>query len=164
MKTLFIVRHAKSSWKHEFLSDFERPLNKRGHNDAPMMAQVLHDRGVTVDYIRSSPANRALTTARLLAAGIGYALDHVETDEHMYGAGDRQLQQIVQAFPAAAQTGMVVGHNPGMMMLAERLAGFDEDNLPTCGIVCVTFDVDAWTDVAEGSGTLRYFEYPKKHY
>lgn len=164
MRTLYIVRHAKSSWKQEFLSDFERPLNKRGHNDAPMMAEILQKRGVTVDYVRCSPANRALTTARLLADGIGYARERIETDEQMYGAGDRQLLQIVRDLPPGARTAMIVGHNPGMMMLAERLAGFDEANLPTCGIVCVDLDIAAWSDAADGGGVLRYFEYPKKHY
>ncbi|MDT8322962.1 MAG: histidine phosphatase family protein [Bacteroidota bacterium] len=164
MKTLYIVRHAKSSWKHESLSDFERPLNKRGHHDAPMMATVLRERGVSVDYIRSSPANRALTTARLLAEGIGHDLEGIETDEQMYGAGDGQLLQIVRSLPGNARDAMIVGHNPGMMMLAERLAGFEVDNLPTCGIVCVDLDVTAWTAVQDGGGALRYFEYPRKHY
>ncbi|MCB2203960.1 histidine phosphatase family protein [bacterium] len=163
MKTLFIVRHAKSSWKQEFLTDFERPLNKRGHRDAPVMAAVLKERGVKPDYIRCSPANRALTTARLLAEGLGYDLDHIETDEHMYGAGDRQLKTIVQQLPDSAETAMIVGHNPGMMMLANRLAGFEEDNLPTCGIVCVRFEAETWSAVDDREGTIEYFEYPKKH-
>jgi phosphohistidine phosphatase len=164
MKTLYIVRHAKSSWKQDYLSDFERPLNKRGHGDAPIMGRVLRERGARVQYIRSSPANRALTTARILATELGCDLDCIETDEHMYGAGDRQLLDIVHAISDEVQDAMLVGHNPGMMMLAEHLSGFDEANLPTCGIVCVDFSVDAWRDASAATGTLRYFEYPKNHH
>jgi phosphohistidine phosphatase len=82
----------------------------------------------------------------------------------MYGASERQLLEIVHALPDSVQHAMVVGHNPGMMMLAERLSAFDESNLPTCGIVCIDFDIDAWANATAATGTLRYFEYPKIHH
>ena len=163
MKTLYITRHAKSSWKHEHLTDFERPLNKRGHHDAPMMGAILREHGADIRIIRSSPANRALTTARMIAAELGYPAENIETDERMYGAGSRELTAIVQMLPDSIDEAMIVGHNPTMMMLAEDLAGFDEDNLPTCGIVCADFDVKSWREVLPGKGEIRYFEFPKKH-
>jgi len=163
MKTLYIARHAKSSWKHGHLTDFERPLNKRGHSDAPMMGGILRERGANIRIIRSSPANRALTTARMIAEELGYPAENIETDERMYGAGSRELAAIVQMLPDDVDEAMVVGHNPAMMMLAEDLAGFDEDNLPTCGVVCVDFNVTSWRDALPGAGVIRYYEYPKKH-
>ena len=83
MKTLYIVRHAKSSWKQEYLTDFERPLNKRGHGDAPMIGRALVERGVRIGRIRCSPANRALTTARMLAVELGCSTECIETDDQM---------------------------------------------------------------------------------
>ncbi|MBN1448727.1 MAG: histidine phosphatase family protein [Bacteroidetes bacterium] len=163
MKTLYIVRHAKSSWKHETLTDFERPLNKRGRADAPLMGEILHTRGADVRIIRSSPANRALTTARLIAEGLDFPVENIETDERMYGAGDQQLLAMVRLFPDTTDEAMLVGHNPGMHFLAERLAGFTEDNLPTGAVVCVDFNVSSWSAVAPGMGSIRYVEYPKKH-
>lgn len=163
MKTLYITRHAKSSWKDEHITDFERPLNKRGRHDAPLMGEILRERDADVRVIRSSPANRALVTARMIAEELGYPVENIETDERMYGAGSRELTVIVQMLPDSVDEAMVVGHNPAMMMLAGDLAGFDEDNLPTCGIVCVDFDVTSWRDVCPGEGVIRYFEYPKMH-
>ena len=163
MKTLYITRHAKSSWKHAHITDFERPLNKRGHHDAPMMGGILRASGADIRIIRSSPANRAMTTARMIAEELGFPAENIETDERMYGAESRELAAIVQELPDSVDEVMIIGHNPGMMMLAERLAGFDEDNLPTCGIVCVDFDVKSWRDVGPGTGKIRYFEFPKRH-
>lgn len=163
MKTLYIVRHAKSSWKHDNLTDFERPLNKRGHGDAPMMGRILADLGTTIGLLRSSPANRALTTARMLAEELQFPLDSIETDEHMYGAGHKQLFEIVAGFPDDVSDAMIVGHNPGSQYLAEFLTDFNEENLPTCGIVCIDFDVEYWKDILPGSGSLQFFEYPRRH-
>ena len=163
MKTLYIVRHAKSSWKQKTVTDLERPLNKRGLGDAPRMGEILRERETDVRFIRSSPANRALTTAKLIATALGFPPEDIEIDERMYGAGDQQLLAIIRLFPDTVVEAMIVGHNPAMLFLAERLAGFTEDNLPTAGVVCVDFDVPSWSDVASGTGTLRFYEYPKKH-
>ena len=163
MKTLYIVRHAKSSWKHDNLTDFERPLNKRGHGDAPMMGRILAERGTTIGLLRSSPANLALTTARMLAQELDFPLDSIETDEGMYGASHRQLFETVRSFPDEVAQAMIVGHNPGSQLFAEYLTDFPESNLPTCGIVCIDFECDQWETIQPGSGTLRFYEYPRRH-
>jgi phosphohistidine phosphatase len=163
MKRLLMVRHAKSSWDEAYVSDFERPLNKRGRRDAPIMGAVLRDRNEDVQYIRSSPAVRALTTARLLAEVLSYPLANIVTDDSMYGASAMTLQSIIQSIPDTIDQAMLVGHNPGMHMLAEALVDFREVNLPTCGIVCAEFSTASWAQAGKGTGRLVYFDYPKAH-
>jgi phosphohistidine phosphatase len=163
VKTLYIVRHAKSSWDHDGISDFERPLNKRGHHDAPMMGAVLVGHGARPHLIRSSAAERAIHTARLLAGALSCSEEDIVADEGMYGAGPLELVDVIAGFPEDAREAMVVGHNPTMFMLAYRLGGFDAENLPTCGIVCIDFEMESWKDVRNVRGRIRYFEYPKKH-
>jgi phosphohistidine phosphatase len=161
MKTLYIVRHAKSSWDHEGLTDFERPLNKRGRNDAPLMGTVLKERGAQPAVIRTSAANRAATTARLLAEALDFPLERIEVDAGMYGAGPNDILQSIQQLPADAHEAMLVGHNPTMLMIAHRLGGFLGDNLPTCAIVCIDFYASSWNEAAATQGRIRYYEYPK---
>lgn len=163
MKTLYVVRHAKSSWDHEGITDFERPLNRRGRNDAPLMGRVLEELAAQPALIRASAAVRAITTARLIAEAMSLAPDEVVADSAMYGAGPLELLDMVSGFPDDVREAMLIGHNPTMHMLAYRLCGFEEDNLPTCGIVCIDFDMPTWADVHAVRGKLRYYEFPKKH-
>ncbi len=163
MKRLVMVRHAKSTWDEAYVSDFERPLNKRGRKDAPLIGRILKEQNIEVAYIRSSPAVRALTTARLLAEELSYPLAEIVADDTMYGASAVTLQSIVRQIPDQVQEAMIVGHNPGMHMLAEALVGFEESNLPTCGVVCAEFPVERWADVAPGTGRMKFYEYPKRH-
>ena len=163
MKKLYIVRHAKSTWDETYVSDFERPLNKRGRRDAPMMGRVLLDLGARVDFIRSSTAVRALTTARLLAEAMSFPLANIVAEDSMYGASASALLHGVKKLPDSAGEAMIVAHNPGVHMLAELLAGFPEANFPTCGIVCVELPIDRWQDSASGTGTMKFYEYPKRH-
>ncbi len=164
MKTLYIVRHAKSSWSHADLTDFERPLNARGHADAPRMGSTLNNLGAKPTIIRTSAANRAVTTARLLAGALQFPVEAIDVDASMYGAGPVEIIALIRELPDTATEVMFVGHNPTMHILAHRLAGFQGDNIPTCGVVCVDFDVEHWKDAAAEQGVLRYFEYPKKNH
>ena len=163
MKTLYLVRHAKSSWKNGAMSDFDRPLNKRGLRTAPFMGRLLKELGIEPDTIISSPANRALTTATILAGEIGFSREAIQTNDRIYGAGDGELHSIVNGLSPEYDCVMLIGHNPGMHMLAQRLAGFAGDNLPTAAIVVIEFDIDSWSDIGFGSGRIVRYEYPKKH-
>lgn len=163
MKTLYIARHAKSSWDHEGVSDFARPLNDRGHRDAPRMGIVLLGHGARPQLIRSSAAERAVTTARYLAEALDYPVEDIVIDREMYGAGPIELVDMIGGFPDTVDEAMLVGHNPTMHMLAYRLANFDAENLPTCGVVCVDLDAETWSAIRDVRGSIRYFEYPKKH-
>lgn len=162
MKELFLVRHAKSSWDDPTLSDFERPLNERGKRDAPFMGAHLADLGIKPDLIISSPAKRAKKTAKILAEALGYDLQKIEYKEAIYEASAQSLLYIVCQLPDSAKRVMIVGHNPGLTMLANILDDIVIDNIPTCGVVGVTFDTGSWSEACRMKGHTVMFDYPKK--
>lgn len=161
MKTLYINRHAKSSWDHPDLSDFDRPLNNRGLKDAPEMGTRLSDRNEGIQLFVSSPANRAITTARLMAKEIGYPLDKIQEVRDIYHASSRTLLDIVNRFDDKYNKIIIFGHNPGFTDLAENLTGEYLGNMPTCGICKIEFQVDSWMEVGFENGMMKYFDYPK---
>jgi len=161
MKRLFLIRHAKSSWGEPGLADFDRPLNKRGKYDVPRIGRRLKELGAIPDLIVSSPAKRAITTARRIADELGYDRNLIELKEILYGAVAEETLKIVRTTGAAHDSVMVFGHNPTMTGLINQLTDFRIDNVPTCGAFCATFDVKEWDDVREGEGDFVFFEYPK---
>lgn len=162
MKTLYIVRHAKSSWDFPHLEDIDRPLNKRGEKDAPKMARRLEDRGIFPDLMLSSPAKRALTTCQTIAEALDYPQKAIEISEKLYHAGEDGLLNVIQHIDNTWASLMIFGHNPGFTALATDLTDSYIDNIPTCGIVACTFEVDEWQAIAYGQGKLLFFDYPKK--
>jgi phosphohistidine phosphatase len=162
MKTLYLVRHAKSSWKHPELSDFERPLNKRGRNDAPKMGRRLSDMNIYPDIIISSPANRAATTARAIAETLGYPLSNIHYNDLIYEASVQVLYNILTDIEDTCSSTMLIGHNPGLTFLANSLANYPITNLPTCGIYAIDLPIASWREVAEDLGSMKFFDYPKK--
>jgi phosphohistidine phosphatase len=145
------------------MSDFERPLNRRGREDAPVMGALLHRLGIDPDIIITSPAKRALSTCRIVADALGFPPERITVDEHIYEAGARDLLRIVQSISDGYDSAMLVGHNPGLTLLAGELAPSDIDTIPTCGFLSMRLDVDRWGDVRENCGSVALFEYPKKH-
>ena len=162
MKTLTLVRHAKSSWNHPGLADFERPLNKRGERDAPRMGSRLAAQHIRPQIIVSSPAVRALTTAKVIASALGCQPAEIITDERVFHAYSDQLLDVIRGFDASFHHLMLVGHNPGLTDLVNQLAHAGISNIPTCGIVVIRFSVDRWRDVSDGAGEMLLFDYPKK--
>jgi len=153
-KILYLLRHAKSSWKDASLSDFDRPLNKRGKHDAPLMASLMQKRGIHPDIILSSPAKRAKKTARHFADLLGTEL---HLDERIYEASPSTLKRVLlEAFRSHDKV-MLVGHNPSLTMLCNTLCDCPIDNIPTAGIVGMEFASDDFD-----KGKLIFFEYPKK--
>jgi phosphohistidine phosphatase len=163
MKQLFICRHAKSSWKHPELTDFDRPLNNRGKEDTPKMGSILADKGVRPDLILTSPANRAKTTARIIADALNYPLADILEIAGIYLADTRTLINILSNFPNNINSIMIFGHNPGLTDLANLLGTFYIDNMPTCSIVALQFDMNDWSKLKSEKGDLIFFEYPKLH-
>ena len=163
MKTLTIIRHAKSSWKYPELADFDRPLNKRGKNDAPLTGRRLKEKRISPDLIITSPANRALTTAKIIAGEIGYAKKNLVSDKRVYMADSEDVVAILREVDNALKEVFIVGHNPTMTDLANDLTGEYIDNIPTCGIARLKLDIKSWKDLAPGKGKLSLFDYPKKH-
>jgi len=163
MKTLYLVRHAKSSWKYPNLDDFERPLNKRGRKNAPFMGKILKKLNVAPDLIISSPANRAAMTARIIAAKINYPLEKIRYSETIYEFSEDALIHVIKQLDNSVNKAMVVGHNPAINGLANYIGDQPISNVPTCGIYCVDLDISSWVKICENCGKLIFFEFPKKH-
>lgn len=160
MKTLFLVRHAKSDW-HQNLPDFDRPLNKRGIKDAPLMAQRLLDHGSNPQLLISSPANRALTTARAFAHVWHYPVQNIQEQPSIYEAHHLDLLQVINAISNDFQSVALFGHNPGISLFAHYLCADAYMDFPTAAIMCLTFDTDNWTEISSNTATLAWFSYPK---
>lgn len=163
MKTLYLVRHAKSSWKYSNLDDFERPLNKRGRKSAPLMGTILKRLHVLPDLILSSPANRAAMTARIIAGKINYPLEKIHYSEIIYESNAKTLIDIVRHIDDVVTKAMLVGHNPGITELANDIGDKSISNIPTSGVFAAELDIPSWAKMTGRCGRLIFFEYPKKH-
>jgi phosphohistidine phosphatase len=155
-KTLYIARHAKSSWNDMSLSDFERSLNARGKRDAPFMANLLKEKDILPDLILSSPAKRAKKTAKHYHETLGTKL---RFDERIYEASTMSLYHLVKEALQSVDSVMIVGHNPGLTALNDMLSDKSIYNIPTAGIVGIVFE----DEIAAHQGKQLIFEYPKKY-
>ena len=162
MKTLILIRHAKSSWKNPSVPDRARPLNKRGKRDAPVMGERLAERGVEVDRVISSPATRALATAEVITEEIGFPWEDIIVDERLYHADASELLEVIQGLDDYLDCVMCFGHNPGLRDFVNRLSPYYIDNVPTCGVVGLRFDVDTWGLVGVYEPIEVDFDYPKR--
>lgn len=164
MKRLILIRHAKSSWGDPDLADRERPLNDRGKRDAPMMGRRLkQEHQANPDLILSSPAKRALKTARIIAAVIGYPGEKIEIKDSLYASGVHAMLDVIHYLDDALEEVMLFGHNPDITSLANALSDHQIENIPTCGVLRVDFEIKSWKEVAPGRGVIKFFDYPKKH-
>lgn len=162
MKTLTLLRHAKSSWKDTSLKDRDRPLNKRGERDAPEMGKRIDAAGIRPSLIVSSPAVRAWTTARAAARALDYPLEHLEREGNLYLASLDDLLDVVVALDKKFDNVMLVAHNPGLTDFANFLQPGLTNNLPTSGVVTVNIDQDDWNLYERPKTELVYHDWPKK--
>lgn len=162
MKYLFLNRHAKSDWNHPGKTDFERPLNDRGCRDAPEMGMRLAKRNESIDLIVTSPAVRALTTARIIAEQINYDEKSIVEDQRIYAAAVTDLLKVVNELPNQYSSVLLFGHNPGFTDFADYLSGAGILNIPTCGICKISFQSNDWSEVSAHTGNLEYFDFPKR--
>jgi len=161
MKTLILVRHAKSSWKDRSLTDRERPLNKRGKRDAPVMAKRIAGAGIRPSLIVSSPAIRASTTARIVAGELAYPLEFLLIEDKLYLASLDDLLDIVAAQDNGFNNLMLVGHNPGLTDFANYLSPGLTNNVPTAGVVAVAIHRNDWLLYERARTELVVYDYPK---
>jgi phosphohistidine phosphatase len=162
LKTLFIVRHAKSDQQF-FGNDFERPLNERGKADAPVMAQRLVRQGLPIDAFIASPAKRAKKTAELFCAAYGRPADDIIYVTALYHAPSEVFYEVIQYIDDAVQHAAVFSHNPGITDFVNSLqAGALIDNMPTCGIFAIKAHTETWTAFASATKEFLFFDYPKK--
>ena len=163
MKTLCLVRHAKSSWDNPGIDDFDRPLNDRGEKDAPRMGKCLKEREVVPSLIYSSPAVRALATSKIIAGVLGYPLNGIRTPRRLYHADEETFLEIVNSVPEENDCIIMTGHNPGLTDFANNLLDEKIDNIPTSGVVAAQLGINSWKEAKWGCGKLLFFDYPKNH-
>jgi phosphohistidine phosphatase len=160
-KKLYLVRHAKSSWSDASLTDEQRPLNKRGRRSAPDMGQRLAEQDHRPDLIISSPANRALSTARIIAEELAYDESEIITDERMYFSGTGSMLNLLEELDDRYQSVMIVGHNPAMTNFLDILCDASVDNMPTCAIAVIGFNIATWIELRSAGGNLLAYDFPK---
>lgn len=163
MKTLYIIRHAKSDWNDPSLSDFQRPLNKRGQKNAPFMGEMLAHNNIHPDLIVSSPAVRAKTTAQEIAHKVEYESKKIIYEDELYMGGVDEIEGILKKIPDSTHTVFLIAHNPGLTHFAEYVSGYAIDNIPTCGIFCVRLKDNTWKSIGKNAARYVSFEYPKKY-
>jgi len=162
MKTLYLMRHAKSSWSFDDLSDRERPLNDRGRDDAPRMGQALVKRNIHLDLLVSSPAVRALSTAVLVARELNYPHDKIKVEPCIYEADLDTLLAVVRELPDEANSVLLTGHNPTITDVANYLSPSPlSSEMPTAGVLCLRFLVDHWAEVKQANAEFYFFDSPK---
>ena len=162
MKKLYIVRHAKSSWDNYALPDEKRPLNRRGKRDAPVMAEVLARKAPQLNWLLTSPAKRARATSKYFRKALGISKERLLKDERLYHASSHEIMSVVKEIDDKITEAAVFGHNPGMTDFLNRFTDIYIDNLPTCGVAMIGFDVENWKDLDTKLGKMIEFIYPKK--
>lgn len=160
MKTLYLIRHAKSSWSFD-VSDHDRPLGKRGRKDVIRMGNHLASQQAPPEVYISSTASRAFYTALHICDQLKVDEGSIRLDKNLYHAGAGEILEIVKNAPNCQRLA-IFGHNPGFTSAANALANQTFDNVPTCGIVGINFNVNYWKDVEFGTGMLAFFYFPKE--
>ena len=160
MKTLLLLRHAKSSWNDPTLRDFDRPLNERGLRAAPLIGSLLRERQLQPGLILSSPAERARQTTALVSEAAHLKVKP-RFDERIYEASALALLEVVSQIEDRIDQAMLVGHNPGMEELLMTLTG-EARRMPTAALAHIRLDVEKWSEVREGVGHLEWLVKPKE--
>ena len=161
MKTLLVLRHAKSSWSDPALDDHERPLSTRGRRDGPRMGELLRECGLIPDVVISSDAVRARLTAEAVVAAARFA-GAILLDHRLYMASPADILSLLRTVPEEAETVMIVGHNPGLEELVAQLTGERQD-LPTAALAQIVLPIDRWRDLTRSTrGTLVGHWRPKE--
>ncbi|GAB4407657.1 MAG: phosphohistidine phosphatase SixA [Microscillaceae bacterium] len=160
-KQLCLIRHAKAKEIKPEQVDFDRKLAKRGRADAEAMAQQLLPLGLKPTLIYSSPAERTRETAEIFAQVLGYAPEKIVHVPEVYEANLQTLLEVVNKMSDEADTALLVGHNPGLTVLADYLSPTEVAFLPTTGMALFEFEVDSWSEISGSTGTLLWLKNPK---
>jgi len=163
MKTLYLIRHAKSSWAIDGIEDRDRPLKGRGIRDAHLVSQYLRDESITSEYIsmNSSPATRALHTALIFAKNLGVPASKLTIDDDLYHSSAQEILAVVKRTSDLFDASMFFLHNPGITDFVNEMTNASVRNVPTTGVVCVRFNCNRWKEVGPGAELIQ-FEYPKR--
>lgn len=161
MKTLFLVRHAKSSWDDTSLPDRDRPLADRGRRDVAKMGKRLAKRNVKLDLIMSSPATRALATAEVIAKMLDFRRKEIVVNDRLYAYEMDDLLDVIQELDDKLKRVMLVGHNPELTELAHQLTS-EVTQMPTCAIAEFKFDAKSWSSIGKTKPAQVWLDYPRK--
>lgn len=164
MKTLYLIRHAKSSWNVPEIQDIDRPLNERGYADAYEMASRIKkkiQKKEIEQIIISSPATRALSTALIFARSLNYDASGILIHPLLYDTNTKHYSAVIEAIPNEFNHAILVGHNPVISEFANILGGSHLDDIPTCGIVGIEFEQNTWKDSVEFGGKMMFYDFPK---
>lgn len=161
MKTVYLLRHARSDWPRHISRDFDRPLSAQGERDVSELGGRLGQRGMVVpDLILSSPALRARHTAELLAPALGSNAGSLRFDQQLYLAGSDRLLQILRQLNDELDSVMLVAHNPALTDLCNNLCESSRvDHIPSCGLIELALPAEYWADVAGGSARLNHYDF-----
>jgi phosphohistidine phosphatase len=161
MKTLILIRHAKSSWDNTVLTDFERPLNERGKHDAPQMAKRLKERKIEIDLFISSPAKRARKTAEIFMHEFGLKEKNLLTISGLYDASVEIFLEVVNDIKDKNQSVALFAHNPGITDFINLLECYPVYDMPTCGVFALKIQCEKWKDFKDSDKEFLFFDYPK---
>ncbi len=162
MKQLLLVRHAKSSWANPGQADFDRPLNERGHKDAPIMAKRVLERGINIDLIISSNAVRALTTATYFATENGIATTDIVQHDFLYHAPPERFAKAIVQIRDEINTAAIFAHNPGITDFVNQLTATQIDDMPTCAVFAISIHTTSWKNWATAKKEILLVEWPKQ--
>ena len=160
MKTVCLIRHAKSSWDQAGLADIDRPLNERGKATAPIMANILEQKGLKPDLIISSPAKRARQTAKFFRKKYGIKKSDMQLETGIYHGDENTILEILRTIPESITSVFLFGHNPTMNYLSSMFSD-KVLHIPTCGIQHLEFNIESWNQLAPDKTVLKEFIYPK---
>lgn len=162
-RTLHIIRHGKSSWDLDNISDIDRPLSDRGINNAYFMAKKLSERKVKPGILLSSPANRALYTAIIFARVMKLPYEKIRIEDSIYMGYTDDILELVGKQDNSVSDILIFGHNPAFTMLANQLMSDQIDNIPTSGIVSLPFAANEWSEIGRMKASEYIFDYPRRY-
>jgi len=161
MKTLILVRHAKSSWDNMGMDDIDRPLNERGKEDAPVMAKRLKDKKIDIDIFVSSPAKRAHKTCKYFAKEYDLDKKDIVLVDKLYGASVIAFLEVISKLNDKHKSAIIFSHNPGITEFANTLTTVHLDNMPTCSMFAVQANISHWSEFSKSEKNFLFFDYPK---
>ena len=162
-KNLHIVRHGKSSWDFDDISDIDRPLSTRGINNAYLMAKKLAERKIEPDLFITSPAHRALYTSIIFSRVLKFPYDQIHINDSIYMGYTDDLVKLIKSQDNAVSTILIFGHNPAFTSLANMLMDNHIDNIPTAGVVSLGYDIESWSQLGEKVPEKEFFDFPKRY-
>ncbi len=165
MKTIYLVRHAKSDWNMDDLADIDRPLNPRGYRDAHAMSRLMNDKKVLPDLIISSPATRAISTALIFCRNFKLPASEISIKENLYETPVHQYLEVIKNVDDRYKNIMLFAHNPTISNLASALTSPLTESLSTCSVVGIRFSkaFTEWKDLEKMNGELVFYDFPKNH-